>query len=107
MAKLWVQKWEESERGWGTRPDGYTLHSKQEDITKFITEMRAREMAGQPDGYIPDEYSRPCGNPYEVEIADEKLVGKVKKSKNGVWGPGKDPPDPPPGVNPGGWVKMR
>ena len=31
-----VQKWEESERGWGTRPDGFSLHLTEAYIQAFI-----------------------------------------------------------------------
>ncbi|OGZ11915.1 MAG: hypothetical protein A2942_01995 [Candidatus Lloydbacteria bacterium RIFCSPLOWO2_01_FULL_50_20] len=32
------QKWEESERGWGTRPDGYSLHKSDADREQYIRE---------------------------------------------------------------------
>jgi len=104
--KLWVQKWEESERGWGCRPDGYTLHLKREDIAAFLRDIRARETAGMPANFIPDEYSRPDGIPYEWETDDEKLIEQVTKSDNGCWGPGRRAPDPPPGVKVGGWTPV-
>jgi hypothetical protein len=30
------QEWEESERGWGCRPDGYSLHLDKEDRNTYI-----------------------------------------------------------------------
>lgn len=62
--KVVVQKWEVSERGWGCRPDGNSLHGAESDRVNFI---RAHN-ATLPDA-VPDEYSRPCGSPYEVDIA--------------------------------------
>lgn len=107
MPKLWVQKWEESEAGWGTRPDGYTLHLNQADIDLFLADMRTRERRGKPEGYVPPEYSRPDGEPYEWETDDEALVARVRDSGRGCWGPGRVPPPPAPGVRPGGWTAAQ
>jgi hypothetical protein len=52
------QSWLESEIGWGTRPDGYSLHLSDQDREKFIEEYWNR-MPSE----VPDEYSRPTGNP--------------------------------------------
>lgn len=92
---FWVQKWLESERGFGCRPDGYTLHIKREDIDAFLKDMREREMKGMPAGYVPDEYSRPDGQPYLTNIKDRKLMNQIKKSNNGIWGPGGNNYPPP------------
>jgi len=73
-----VQKWEESERGWGTRPDGYSLHLTDEDRRAFIKEYWGR----MPDE-APDEYSRPDGTPYRWS-ADEATHAEVRASRNGV-----------------------
>ena len=85
--KGWVfcQKWEESERGWGTRPDGYSLHFNEGDLKKFIRDY----WDGMPDE-VPNEYSRPDGTPYWCEIDDETFA-KVKASKNGLRFSGKPP----------------
>lgn len=63
-----VQKWEESERGWGVRPDGYSLHADDVARRLFIEAY----WATMPDA-PPSEYSRPSGTPYqaEVELTDE------------------------------------
>lgn len=78
MVQVVVQRWEESERGWGVRPDGYSVHLTRADCETFITEYW-RSMPNQ----IPDEYSRPEGEPYCVDVI-EALYDRVKKSKNGV-----------------------
>ena len=39
------QLWEESERGWGCRPDGYSLHKGVETCIAYVTEY----WAGMPD----------------------------------------------------------
>lgn len=74
------QRWEESERGWGTRPDGYSLHLTKEDREAFIQEYWDR----QPKGEVPDEYSRPEGEPYFADIGPD-LFTKLSNSKNGIW----------------------
>lgn len=76
-----VQKWEESERGWGTRPDGCSLHLTEEDRKKFLEEYWARQPKG---GEVPDEYSRPDGTPYKAQI-DRETFEKVQASSNGIW----------------------
>ena len=91
-----VQKWEESEAGWGTRPDGYTLHVKEEDIQAFLQKMRDREAKqGYGFGNAPPEYSRPCGKPYWTRIDDPELAKKVEESECGIWGPGGNNYPPP------------
>ena len=73
-----VQKWEESERGWGTRPDGYSLHLTKADRVAFI-EAYWRRM---PDE-VQDEYSRASGSPYSAEV-DEATFARVKAGKRGI-----------------------
>ena len=86
MPKLWVQYWEESERGWGTRPDGCyvypTKEKAEEETLRIEKEMREREMKGKPKGWVPDEYSRPCGKPQLKDVSD-KIAEEVKAK--GVW----------------------
>ncbi len=78
---LICQVWEESESGWGTRPDGYSLHLTDDDRKAFIKEY----WDGMPK-MVPDEYSRPVSmgsHPYAC-FADKKTFKEVQKSKNGV-----------------------
>lgn len=87
LYKVVVQKWEESERGWGTRPDGFTMHLTDNDRQTFIDEYWSK----MPDK-IPDEYSRPNGTPYEAHV-EGATYDAIKKSKNGIWGDGNNYPD--------------
>lgn len=80
-----VQKWEESERGWGTRPDGFSLHLTEADLQAFIE----RYWACMPDS-VPDEYSRPDGKPYK-SLVDDEIFAEVKASFNGIRSYGKPP----------------
>ena len=70
-------QWDESERGWGVRPDGYSFHLNEEDAKAFIKEYWSK----MPDS-VPDEYSRP-ENESVVDVGP-KLYRKIKNSKNGI-----------------------
>ncbi len=65
--KVIVQKWEESERGWGERPDGYSIHRTEEHRALFVQNIYKKR---DPDD-VPDEYERIAGTPYECEIDDD------------------------------------
>src|ERR1700712_403333 len=62
------QKWEESERGWGVRPDGFSLHVSRFALQEYL--RRDREEKAKTN-YIPDEYSRPNGDAYGADVSDE------------------------------------
>lgn len=74
-----VQKWEESERGWGTRPDGYSIHRHEYNRQSYISDYWNK----MPRDEVPDEYERPCGTPYEAEVSDTEYE-EVCASKFGV-----------------------
>ena len=61
-----VQKWEERELGWGSRPDGYSLHLTESDRKAYLREYWKR----MPDE-TPDAYSVTCGTPYVAEVSTE------------------------------------
>lgn len=82
-----VQKWEESEEGWGTRPDGYSLHLSDKDRGQFIEDY----WDSMPDE-VQEEYSRPDGEPYRATVL-ARLFNKVKKSSCGVRCNGTPPGD--------------
>jgi hypothetical protein len=95
---VWVQMWERAERGWGKRPDGYTLHRERGNVGAFVDDMRTREAAlGYGPDNVPESYSRPLGEPYQATIDDAELIIKVIASQHGAWGPGRNPPAPEPG----------
>ena len=58
------QKWEEIERGWGTRPDGFSLHVSIESLKKLIVQQR--QLAEE----YPEEFSVPDGQSYPYETDD-------------------------------------
>ena len=76
MRKVYLQYWEESERGWGIRPDGGSLHLTIDDHKKYISDIyKDREK----DTKVPDEYERVVGEPIEVMV-DPALFSIIKGS---------------------------
>lgn len=74
-----LDTWTESERGWGQRPDGCSLHLTIEDYNLFLEDY----WADMPDS-APDEYSRPDGNLKIVKVSSE-IYGRVKETLNGIF----------------------
>ena len=72
------QTWEESEAGWGIRPDGYSLHLTNEDRDEYIREY----WDSMPDD-VQHEYSRPSGSPTILEVPDD-VYKRIVVSKNGI-----------------------
>lgn len=72
------QRWVESEAGWGTRPDGFSLHVGREALERFVREYWDR----MPDT-APSEYSRPEGSPYAASV-DEATYREVAESGIGI-----------------------
>jgi hypothetical protein len=64
MIVLYGIEWEESELGWGTRPDGFSFHRTMEDALKFVDAYWAQ----MPDE-APSDYSRPVGSPRLIEVS--------------------------------------
>lgn len=76
---VYVLIWEESERGWGVRPDGYSFHRSVENAEAYVKEY----VEALPTA-IPDEYERlatPVIYTYEV---DDEIYKSVAESKNGI-----------------------
>lgn len=87
MAMVFAQEWEESERGWGVRPDGFWLypgtravHEGTDLKIKQQTEI-CNEIYGK--GVVPSEYSRTCGDPFAVEV-NQETFDKVHKDGS-LW----------------------
>jgi hypothetical protein len=78
MAAVIVITWTESERGWGQRPDGASLHLNREDAAQYVKEYWAK----MPKE-VPDEYSRPDGDGVYADVAPA-ILKKIKASKNGI-----------------------
>jgi hypothetical protein len=92
-----VQKWEESECGWGTRPDGFSLHLTDADRLAFIQAYWDK----MPES-APETYSRPDGTAYKANV-DAETFATVKASANGIRKRGQ----PPGSGGTDGWVPVR
>lgn len=75
---VWMQRWEESEAGWGVREDGMSLHLTQEDATSYVKAVYAER---DPTGPVPAEYTREDGKPRQVEILKPDLYNKIVENE--------------------------
>lgn len=63
------QTWTETERGWGQRPDGYSLHLNEEALEEYLAKDSKQK---RRTGVAPDEYSFPdISGEYWCEIDEE------------------------------------
>jgi len=93
MRKLYpvvIEEYIESERGWGQRPDGYSIHLTMEDYKAYQNERHTAERLHNPSGETPECYVRACGSPITKDV-EARIYRKLKKlkeeGKNGmrVW----------------------
>jgi len=77
MMQVICQQWEESERGWGVRPDGYSLHRDQASLDAYL-----KRYWDEMPKLVPDEYERPCGHAYAVYV--NKGVYEDLQAKDGM-----------------------
>jgi hypothetical protein len=75
---VYRQNWLESERGWGIRPDGCSLHLSRLDRDVYVRQYWDR----MPD-QVPDEYSRPDGECCAVEV-NEATYTAIAASQHGI-----------------------
>lgn len=78
MNKVILQIWEESERGWGTRPDGCSMHIDLKERENYIQSIYDNRKS---DTSIPNEYERIVGEGVEAFIEDV-LFELVQKDKS-------------------------
>lgn len=86
-----VETWTESERGWGTRPDGYTIHLSREAAVKFIEDYNKKHNTAAS---APEVYTRADGNLTEIRVGKktyQQLLDAMKKGEFGIWGDGNHP----------------
>ena len=73
--KVYLQYWEESERNWGVRPDGCSIHIDLESHRKFVDDVYLDRTFHQ---HVPNEYDRIVGDPIEVELSEELYQSLVQ-----------------------------
>lgn len=88
---VFVQNWTEHERGWGSRPDGFTIHIDRSQHGKYVADYYKRNHSSTT---APDEYTQADEGVIEIEV-DKELFNRLKnateqindgKVANGIWG---------------------
>jgi hypothetical protein len=79
MNRCYFQRWEESERGWGIRPDGCSLHINEEVHKNYLNEIY---IIRQSESLVPYEYDRISGPLIECFISDNLF--ELVKEKNSL-----------------------
>jgi hypothetical protein len=69
--------WTESERGWGYRPDGASLHLTQDDAKKYLKAYWDRMPTE-----VPHEYSRNDSDTGTLVAISPTMYKELKNSKN-------------------------
>jgi hypothetical protein len=77
---VYCMSWEESERGWGQRPDGISLHKTEQDYEDYIAEY----WDSMPDE-VPDEYDRPATDDLDKVLISQKLFKQIKGNGLRLW----------------------
>jgi hypothetical protein len=80
MKKVFLQYWEESERDWGIRPDGCSLHLTLEDHNKYVGNVYSDRNSDN----VPHEYDRTCGDVIEALVSEDiynEIDGSLRLSQ--------------------------
>lgn len=75
------QEWTESERGWGKRPDGYTLHLTKLDCLDYVKQTNEQERKRNPSGAVPECYTFADGPPQPIDV-EESVVKHLEKLRD-------------------------
>lgn len=75
MNKVILQRWEESERNWGTHPDGCSLHLTDSDRDSYI-----KEIYKDRTDDVPDVYERVIGSSL-VAFIEDGLYDMIQNEK--------------------------
>ncbi len=76
MNKVILQLWEESERGWGVRPDGCSIHIDTENRDLYVSNL----YKDRSDD-VPDTYERVLGDPITAFLND-RLFDLISSDKS-------------------------
>lgn len=78
--------WEESERGWGTRPDGASFHCSVAEGQAYLKQCEDAERKRNPSGEVPDEYDRPVNTVPTLVRVKKDFYDRVMQEKTvRVW----------------------
>ena len=78
MNKIVLQLWEESGRGFGTRPDGCSIHMDVVERDRYVEYIYSSRRGSTS---VPDEYERIVGGPVEAYI-DDYMFDMLKSEKS-------------------------
>lgn len=81
METVWYYEWEESERGWGTRKDGLSLHATEGAARAYLKDHWAR----QPKGPTPDEYDRTTSDEPQMIRTEPELAAWIQAQDRRLW----------------------
>ncbi len=87
MNKVILQLWEESERGWGVRPDGCSLHVdlvERDSYLKSIYDERGDEVPYEYDRIVGDSVSAFIDDDLFRSLTEEKTVRLTQNSLNNL-----------------------
>ena len=76
MNKIVLQLWEESERDWGVRPDGCSIHIDSAERERYIESIYSERRGSES---VPDEYERVVGGAVEAYIEDPLFETLLKE----------------------------
>lgn len=79
--KAILVEWVESERGWGIRPDGYSVHVSKETAEQYIKDYWAMMPQQAPDEYSRPEHSLEWKT---ISISDQLYTEMVAKDDKSV-----------------------
>lgn len=79
MKAVYAQQWFEYERGWGSRPDGITLHSSRQKRDAYVEHYNKTYNNKK---VVPDCYTRASDTPQLIEVEDDiyKEVLEVERA---------------------------
>jgi len=71
-----VQQWTETEQGWGSRPDGISVHFSEEQRIAYIKEYQDN-LNKFWKGKVPREYSYPDGGAIQMKIVQKEATEEI------------------------------
>ncbi len=74
MKTVYIQNWEESERGWGVRPNHFTVHISLKQLNDYVAWYNK---TNNNLDEVPDEYIRTSGSPIQCQ-AEDSLYDRIK-----------------------------
>lgn len=75
--------WTEYERGWGSKPDGYSRFLTKEAALAMIQRNHEANEAGRKPGQMAPDYYVKASDPWLVEVTEEEYNALLKESTNG------------------------